>query len=445
MPTQFHKIIFMTLFIILTATSISYAQSTGPVKVVGRNLQVDFDGNGTYVPYIVSGVGYSPFPIGTFPTEFGMCSTDSVGNFSCPGVTVYDDPAIMDRDFPLLNQIHVNTIRVWGDASETLLNKAEEYNLKVIVGFWVDYSLDITNSTVRDQIKNDFTNYVNSYKNYPAVLFWAIGNENNYYISTANLSQWYSLTNEMAQLAHTAEGTTYHPVAVINGDIVEIGNATYTSRDVDLPHVDIWGANVYRGLSFGSLFTDYASQSSKPLYIAEFGIDAYDNTTGMLQSALQASWAGGLWDELVRNSDPNFNKGVPSAVAVGGTVFEYSDEYWKSGGQWSRTALDHDNGGSAQPGSSPDGFLNDEWWGIMQVSDNGVNPDIMTPREIYNTLYSRFSCVTKGRYHYAGVENNKVCPKGGTISACCSNPNAKAYQGQCYLSCPGRLPPLTPR
>ena len=39
----------------------------------------------------------------------------------------------------------------------------------------------------------------------------------------------------------------------------------------------------------------------------------------------------------------------------------------------------HDNGGFAL-GSVPDGFLNEEWWGLFAVADNGAQPDVLTPR-----------------------------------------------------------------
>ena len=44
---------------------------------------------------------------------------------------------------------------------------------------------------------------------------------------------------------------------------------------MDLINIDIWGSNVYRGPSFGTLFLDYQKKSSKPLYISEYGADAY--------------------------------------------------------------------------------------------------------------------------------------------------------------------------
>ena len=47
-----------------------------------------------------------------------------------------------------------------------------------------------------------------------------------------------------------------------------------------VPALDIWGANVYRGNSFGTLFTDSSPATQKPLLILEYGIDAYDNTRG---------------------------------------------------------------------------------------------------------------------------------------------------------------------
>ena len=41
------------------------------VKVEGRQLLVDFDRNGVYEPYLIKGVGYSPFPVGRHPSDWG--------------------------------------------------------------------------------------------------------------------------------------------------------------------------------------------------------------------------------------------------------------------------------------------------------------------------------------------------------------------------------------
>ncbi len=70
--------------------------SIGPVKVVGRKLMVDFDGNGIYVPYFIKGVGYQPMPISRHPSDWGWPDPDPRPD------NIYDDTAILNRDCPLL-------------------------------------------------------------------------------------------------------------------------------------------------------------------------------------------------------------------------------------------------------------------------------------------------------------------------------------------------------
>jgi hypothetical protein len=65
-----------------------------------------------------------------------------------------------------------------------------------------------------------------------------------------------------------------------------------------------------------------------------------------------------------------------AGVCAGGCVFEFADEWWKSSGG---SPAVHDTGGFPL-GSVPDGFLNEEWWGLHAVSDNGTAPDLLLPR-----------------------------------------------------------------
>jgi hypothetical protein len=39
----------------------------------------------------------------------------------------------------------------------------------------------------------------------------------------------------------------------------------------------------------------------------------------------------------------------------------------------------------------PDGYPNEEWWGVMRTVDNGSAPDIMQPRAVNSTLQSLWS------------------------------------------------------
>lgn len=411
---------------IFPAVSFSYQH----VKVQGRQLLVDFDENGIYRPYRIEGAGYSPIPISRHPGDWGWPAGDDPRPDN-----VYDDPAILTRDFALLKAMNANTIRLWkGDntqagtrypikLTQTALDLAEQYGLKVIPGFWMNNEgfwqctsqgphftriVDFANDNVRNDVLTRFGNYVLAFKDHPAVLFWAIGNENNYSFGNdpAKIQAFYSLVEEMAELAHQIEGEDYHPVALINGDIGLIGQAQYGTTDAQLAHLDIWGANVYRGDSFGTFFTEYGARSQKPVWISEFGVDAWhtnnvnDPSDGQEDQATQADWAGRLWDEI-----------ADAEVTIGGTIMEYSDEWWKPY-EWQcgansnacNSTQNHFGYGprdSSCPADGvadwvppfPDHFFNEEWWGIVSIAPNTQNPfgpDIVTPRQVYTTLQNKF-------------------------------------------------------
>ncbi|MCA9399539.1 MAG: hypothetical protein KC618_07310, partial [Candidatus Omnitrophica bacterium] len=299
----------------------------------------------------------------------------------------------------------------------------QEYNIKVIPGFWVPNegfwscgvngpvytrNTNFSDPNLRADILNRFALFINDFKDHPAILFWAIGNENNLTFGDdpQNIRAFYSLVDEMAELAHQIEGEDYHPVAFVNGDLGHLGNATFGSSDADMPNLDIWGANVYRGRSFGTLFTEYRNLSSKPFWISEFGIDAWNVTNqsnpdeGFEDQAAQADYAGALWDEITANND----------TVVGGTIMEYSDEWWKpyewlcdENSDLCNRTQNHfgfgatkncpDDGGFNWVPPSPDRMFNEEWWGVVKLSVNPTQygPDIVTPREVYYTLQSKFT------------------------------------------------------
>ncbi len=216
---------------------------------------------------------------------------------------------------------------------------------------------DITTPSAREQIKNDFRAMVAAHKNHPAVLMWSIGNELNAdWLYGGNLDDLFSLINEMAEEAHAEEGSNYHPVttALLDSDLIN----TIATYDSSVPSLDIWGVNVYRGNTFGTLFDDYYAVSTKPLVILEYGIDAYDNANSdeyeNIGTPAQAEYTETLWNEIAANSD----------ICIGGSIMAYSDEWWK--GKYSTDAGCPDNDpafhstcGYATT-SHPDGYSNEE-------------------------------------------------------------------------------------
>ena len=331
------------------------------VYVSSGKLMEDFDGDGRYEPYLIKGLDYQPYPIGNSPCDYGS-------NF-------YDDSNVLNRDFNLLEDMNANTIRLWSAEdrradvysgctvylTRRMLDTANASGLKVIPGFWMEYDYDYTDTNVKEDILRRFGDFVREFKGHPAILFWAIGNENNYQMSSAELDDYYALANDMAKLAHDIEGADYRPVAIVNGELNYIGDSRYKASDSDLSDIEIWGVNVYRGSSFGNFFNEFKGLSNKALWISEYGIDAYN---GGEDQRTQANGDVALWDEI----KGAFN----SQDTIGATLMEYSDEWWKAG-DTSR----HDNN-------------DEEYWGVMSVSDNGTSPDNMTKRQVYSELQSKW-------------------------------------------------------
>jgi len=339
--------------------------STGSVKVVGRKLYVDGE------EFEVKSVGYAPIPIGQNP-EWGY------------DITVH--PELWARDFPLLRAMGANTIRTWGKVNSTsfLDNAWNNGNqpIRVIMGYWMGSEQDYQNEAVRRRIIADFKAYVNKYKNHPPVLMWAIGNEENYFYAKGDNQKhkaYFSLVNEMAKAAYEIEGTSYHPVAALAlefpGRIDTVGSKAGGADDASLPYVDIWGINYYPGSTFGNFFNNYSKKTTKPLLITEYGIDALDNRTKKEYEQTQANWDVALWREI-----------SASNVAIGGSIMAYSDEWWKD---WNGSVFLHDFGGYATE-SQPDGYANEEWWGIVKVEKSATGIDRVIPRKVYYALQQEF-------------------------------------------------------
>jgi hypothetical protein len=326
------------------------------VMVSGRQILV----NGQ--PLVVRGVCYQPTPIGENPSQ-----APPWGDYcSLAWRSIYE------RDLPNLRRMGANVVRVYSwdhAASHTdFLNNA--YNggrdpIYVLLNRWIDPGSDWSNPSVVEAIKNDYRALAANVGSHPAVLGFIIGNELNR-ANGANTNFWNAI-NSIAAALKTAAPNRLVTTSIAEG-INEI--AQINSRMTSL---DAWSVQSYRGNSFGNLFTTYQSASAKPLLLTEFGMDAFDHRTGQLfaNNALAvADVLQNLWREIRTNQ----------AIVSGGCLFSYSDEWWKAMGLPNA----HDAGGDANP--FPDGFSNEEWFGIFGAQDNGANPDLLQPRALFSRL-----------------------------------------------------------
>jgi len=332
----------------LAVCLVSLAQ--GSVTINGRNLQV----NGQN--YFVKGVNYDPVPIGQNPGQ-----TDYFSNSQ-----------IFNRDIPVIQRLGANTLRIYGVGNpgigslyQDFLDACINNGIRVVFAYYVPTSSNFADAGTRSSLVSGFVDMVNQFKNHPAILMWMFGNELNF--NSAALPDLFSLINEARNAAHSAEGSSWHPVCASMADINLISTiAQYDSS------VDLWALQIYRGSSFYTLFSDYAKTSSKPMVITEFGIDSWSNSANGVDEATQSQVDAGLFKEIINNR----------GVCSGGLVFEFQDEWWKAG-----NINSHDSNSS--PCNSPDGACSAEYYGICAISPG--TPNGLTPRQAYYGLQSVFA------------------------------------------------------
>jgi hypothetical protein len=159
-----------------------------------------------------------------------------------------------------------------------------------------------------------------------------------------------------------------------DADLPDIGVAGMGTDDATTG-LAFWSVNIFRGCTVGTVFSEVATHTTKPLLVSEFGIDAYNQLTGREDEAAQSTCVGNLWSEIHTNA----TSATPHTI--GGLAFAYSDEWWKAG-----NPVQHDAGGFSN-GAFPDGMMNEEWWGLLSVSSLGGGViDQLTPRRAFAQL-----------------------------------------------------------
>ena len=266
-------------------------------------------------------------------------------------------------DIPLLKQMNVNTVYLPLDPELDATGRAV---LDLL------YNNGIMAIITVDNGKNDMSRVhdsVSFFKDHPAVLAWMLGNEwniNRYGQAGISPSAAAQLTENAAALIKTLDSN--HPVATSYGDI-DINGPELHLSDTQVyvnntcHSVDLWGLNIYRGNTFGTLFKQWQLITNKPMFIGEFGTDAFrsfnvnPSPLVILSESLQAQWSLSEWNHLFKNLSASH----PAMVANGGFFFEFNDEWWKVPPPNSQ-----ETGGYV--GNHPDMFANEEYWGMVTIA-----------------------------------------------------------------------------
>ena len=334
-------------------------------------------------PFVVKAVTYAPTKIGQSPDE-GTLGNWMREDFNQNGKIdgpydsyLEDNPGKPVGDFQLMKHMGVNSLRLYHNPKEInkelLRDLYHTYGIRVIIGdFLGKYALgsgapwnpgtDYRNSEHQKNMLESVRKMVEEFKDEPYVLFWLLGNENVYGVACnadKDPESFFKFANQAALLIKSLDKN--HPVAIASGDTLFLDRFARFS-----PDVDIFGTNAYRGdYGFGFLWQAVKEEADKPVLLTEYGCPAY--AEGFNQEEVedaQADYHQAACEDILCNMNVNCGSGN----SIGGIAFEFMDEWWKA-----YEPKKHDTKGFFT-GPFPDGYMHEEWLGVVSQADGKDSP-----------------------------------------------------------------------
>ncbi len=374
-----------------------------------RGWRILVDGS----PYIVKAMAYGVTRIGQSPvdgtqTDWMKDDFDGDGRIDGPynswidldNDNVRDESERAIGDFTLLKEMGCNTIRTYHHPSNVPLLRElfRGYGIRAIIGDFVgmygfrgqlppvpgDNFTDYRDTARREAILAGVKELVMTHKDEPYVLMWMLGNENNYNVG-CNASQYpeiyFSFMNRLAQEIKALDPN--HPVGICLG---EMSPAQQRLVAKYCPDVDIYGVNTYRGdRGFTGLWRDLRKNVNKPVLVTEFGCSSFSERGMGVGESYQARYIAESWHDIAQNACGGPGQGN----AIGGVVFEWNDEWWKTGvdaPDGNTYPTDRHDTAKLGPGPFIDGYGYSEWFGVTGQGDGSQSPFLRQLRRAYFVL-----------------------------------------------------------
>lgn len=168
----------------------------------------------------------------------------------------------------LLKQSGGNSIRTWSPPSRAVLDECSALGLTVLVGLDVGKPRHGFNYADPAQVEKQRTRIraaVESLKDHPAVLMWALGNETELNVSDAERIALWKEIEQLARIVKQADPS--RPVITV---LAGLGNSKLKELQEHCPSLDAVGINAYGGMM--QVPEQVAAQGWKKAYVVtEFG------------------------------------------------------------------------------------------------------------------------------------------------------------------------------
>jgi len=354
-------------------------------------------------PFLIKGVGYNPTPIGKgYKHDFFADSSK---------------PWLVDGK--LMKEAGINCVRIYtvgqnlDDVRQFIHEMYTKFGIYTAIsdwlGLWNYPRANYADAAFRKVTKQRVLGLVKALKDEKGLLMWILGNENNYTFSgkigfwtspeiekekdlctkqSMKAKIYYSFIDELAKEIKTIDPN--HPVVLGNGE------ATFLEVAADIcKNVDMLGIIIYRGKRFGNIFNIIKNIFDKPIVLTEFGCDSYDAFKDQEDQEIQAEFLLSQWKDLYSNT----TAATKSGNALGGFIFEWSDEWWKHNEGYAKDWEKHNTDAGWSHGAyyydiraKNNLNMNEEWFGLVSLDkklENGINK--RTPRKSLYTLKEFFA------------------------------------------------------
>lgn len=313
---------------------------------------------------------------------------------------------VVDHELSLMQQAGINAIRTFSLVPPKWVEYIDrQFSIKTVInpmvgryghtldGKWILHT-DYSDPLTRESLKAQTLDVIRKYRNVPGVLMFALGNEGNYGLSwssfeienipegeqqAAKAEYLYSLLAEIIAEGQKIDPT--HPFTIVNGDIFYLDIIARMGKSWDL-----LGANSYRGQDFSNLWKRVKNELGLPVLFFEFGADAFNARENAEDQRSQAEYIKSQWQDIYNNT-----RGRGYGNALGGFVFEWRDEWWKTNqkinhdvqdltASWQNKNYRFDY----EPGKNN---MNEEWFGIARLGEkNHEGVFVAEPRLAWDVM-----------------------------------------------------------
>jgi hypothetical protein len=292
--------------------------------------------------FFVKGIGYE---VGAMPGQL-------------PWTHVFD-PDQIRFDMRRILSGGYNTIRTWEAFTNAELQVLQEFDIKIIMGIWIDPHADFSDPSFVAQATQRVTEVLNYSNNYDQIIGYIIMNEPlPETISNAGYDATTQLWEELIQIIH--DNHPGRPVSIAN-----TCNGTYIDSNIfDFSAFNVYiynpvTVNYLHGYADYVRFLGQLNQSNGPLIITEFGLSVSPSGPG--------NWGyGGNTEGEQQAGVLHMYRSLVNGGAAGSCVFNYSDGWWKGGNEWV-----HDDAA-------------EEWFGLVGYAQLGDKEG--TVRPVWNAI-----------------------------------------------------------